>query len=323
MTMEPAAHLSGHITGVPDMGPPPTQRGGSFLNGGGPGFVQIQVSPVEEGGRQWGMGMGASPPDYKFDMGDLTPGRYRLEATVREEKDKKTYSASQIVDTRQGLGEIVLNLAPGLDVKGHFKMEGQTGQQKGGFQVRLTRANGFRGGIVPAHVGPDGSFTLPQVPPGEWQWTVDPFPRGGFLKSAHLGDKDVTFALLEIQPGSDAQLNILASMNAAKIDGDVEAGVGDSKRAGILLAPLGNRHTLARFYYGVNADDAGKFKMIGLAPGKYKVFALEKMVAADFRNPEAADQLGGLGEEIELTEGGSLTLHPKLIPVERAREALP
>ena len=47
------------------------------------------------------------------------------------------------------------------------------------------------------------------------------------------------------------------------------------------------------------------------------------MAGANFRNPEAADQLNELGEEIDLAEGASLTLHPKLIPMERAREALP
>ena len=47
------------------------------------------------------------------------------------------------------------------------------------------------------------------------------------------------------------------------------------------------------------------------------------MRAADFRNPEAADQLDGLGDEIELAENAALTMHPKLIPIERAREALP
>lgn len=314
---EPAAHLTGHITGVPDLVPPPKPDPGAVRMRGDERTIIIAVSPLEEGVMRWNSGAGAQAPEYKFDLGEMVPGRYRVEASV--ENDKKTYAASQVVDTRQISGELVLALAPAVDIKGHFQMEGPTGQQKNSFEVRLTN-NGIRRS---ANVAADGSFTLLQVPPGEWQWTIDPFPRGAFLKSGHFGDKDITFARLEVASGSDAQLHIVASTRAAKIDGEVDAGSGDSKRAGILLAPLGDRHNLARFYYSVAADDSGKFRMLGIAPGKYKIFALEKMAGANFRNPEAADQLNELGEEIDLAEGASLTLHPKLIPMERAREALP
>ena len=322
ITSEPVAHLMGHVTGVPDLGPPPARPTGQVRMFGDQPFVSIQMSPIDQGVLQWSGGAGASPPDYKFDLGEQVPGRYRLDASVTHEK--KTYSASQIVDTRQTSGEITLALAPAVDVKGHFTLEGQAARPKGGFTVRLVTGAGFRRGTNSAQVGADGNFTLTQVEPGEWNVNIDTIPRLGFLKSMRLGDKDVTFKPLEIAPGSDAPLNIVVSMNSSKIDGEVDAaGAGDPKRAAILLAPMGDRHTLARFYYSINADDSGKFKMMGLAPGKYKIFALEKMTAPEFRTPEAADLLEPLGEEIELTEGGSLTWHPKLIPMERAREALP
>ena len=75
------------------------------------------------------------------------------------------------------------------------------------------------------------------------------------------------------------------------MSGEVDSGSADSKRAGIMLAPVGPYHTMTRFYYGTPADADGKFKLNGIAPGKYKIFALEKMAAANFRTPEAADQL--------------------------------
>jgi hypothetical protein len=79
---------------------------------------------------------------------------------------------------------------------------------------------------------------------------------------------------------------------------------------------------LTHFYYGAVSDDSGKFQIANVAPGKYRIFALEKLAPQPFRNPEAADQLSDLGTEIELMEGAALTVHPKLIPAERAREAL-
>jgi hypothetical protein len=140
---------------------------------------------------------------------------------------------------------------------------------------------------------------------------------------ARFGDQDIRFARMEIKPGSEDPISIVISTNTAQVHGQVDAGGGDSKRAGILLAPTGQFSTLTRFYYDVAADDTGKFELKDIAPGKYKIFALEKLAPAEFKTPEAASQLDPLGEAIELAEGATLEVHPKLIPVERARQALP
>ena len=81
-------------------------------------------------------------------------------------------------------------------------------------------------------------------------------------------------------------------------------------------------HALLRFYYSVLADDSGKFKVSGVAPGKYKVFALEKIAPGAYRNPESADVLDALGEELEVAEGAKVLSHPKLIPEEKTKEIL-
>ena len=189
-------------------------------------------------------------------------------------------------------------------------------------RVQLSRPGRLQNNIS-AEVGPDGRFSLEQIPPGEWQLTVSPVPPG-FLKSARIGDKDVRFSTFEV--GSGAPLNIVVSMNTATVEGEVDAGASnapvDSKRAGIVIAPVGTYHNFARFYYGGPASDNGKFHLTGIAPGKYKIFAIEKMAASNFRNPEAADQLDPLGEVIDVTEGATVQAHPKLIPSQRAAQAL-
>jgi hypothetical protein len=122
----------------------------------------------------------------------------------------------------------------------------------------------------------------------------------------------------------DQPLNIVVSTNAATVEGEVDAGSAgaDAKRAGILLEPIGQWHTFARFYYSAIADDSGKFKVNGVAPGKYKIFAVEKLATANYRSPESAELLDALGEELEVTEGGKIQAHPKLIPLETARGIL-
>jgi hypothetical protein len=261
--------------------------------------------------------MGTQPPDDRFEWPGAAAGKYRLEAVLR--RDGKTYGATQIVDAQPNMGEIVLALGPAVDLKGQLQIEGQLPKTVGGVNITLA-PSGMNRRNVTAHVGPDGRFELKEIVAGEYGLVLNQIA-GSFLKSAQYGNKDVRFTRFEIAPAADAALNVVVSMHTAIVEGQVDPG--EASRAGILIAPTGQYHTLARFYYGAPTDDHGKFSLKGLAPGKYKIFALEKMAAADFRNPEAADQLDALGEEIELSEDATVTVHPKLIPVEQARKALP
>ena len=305
--------VRGQVLGLPQSGLQPTLEGRPRkLNG-----IGVMIAQVEQGAMGWS-GTGAPAPEYRFDFGEVPEGRYRIEADERVED--KEYSVSQEIDVRQGMGDVSLNMIPSTDLKGQFRVEGNGGPPLSSFNIVLGRDIPGRKSIT-AHPGPDGRFTLSGVTQGQWALGLN--PRGGYVKSATLGDKDVRFTWMDIGPATDAQLNIVISMNTARLEGQVESAGADSTRAGILLAPFGALHTLTRFYRAGVADGEGKFKLEGLAPGKYKVFALEKMAAASFLSPEATDQLDELGTEIELSEGATTRARPKLIPMERAREALP
>jgi hypothetical protein len=309
MTSEPAVPIHGRVAGVPD-----TWRG--------PGGITVHLWTADEYvNNYWGNSQTVEAPDYAFNF-DLRPGRYGISAEV--EIEGKSWTASQYADTGHVPGDIILALAPPLDVKGKLRIEGNAGPAgpaASSFNISLTRRG--LGPRISENAAADGTFTFKQVPPGEWQLSVSPLPPGAFLKVARFGDQDIRFARMEIRPGSEDPVSIVISMNTAQVHGQVDAGGGDSKRAGILLAPIGQYSALTRFYYDVAADDTGKFELKDIAPGKYKIFALEKLAPGEFKTPEAATQLDPLGQEIELAEGAKLEVHPKLIPVEQAREALP
>ena len=277
----------------------------------------VNMSPVDADLGFSGMGFGAQAPDYRFDAPQTVPGRYWLQATVVA--GGKSYSAIQMVDAHEGDNDVVLALAPSVDLKGHLTVEGPGAPAASGFTVTVvpptfepSRPSNYTG-----HVAKDGSFSIKQVPPGEWIMNVSPNNAGTFEKSVRLGDKDFLYQKLEIPAGSNAPLNVVLSSNLATIEGEVEGG----KRAGILVEPVGKWHNLARFYYSTTAGEDGKFKL-RVAPGKYKIFALEKIATASFRNPESAELLGTLGDDLDVAEGAKVAAHPALIPEDKARELL-
>ncbi len=342
LSAEHPAMITGRITDVPQLDPPADGvEGGTIgsIPGGVPGGPQgrfstirrgfsdrqtviIQLSPAEDNQPSWTQNAGASGPEYRFAMPENVPGRYRIQASVRVKG--KIYYASQIFDASPGTNDLMLTMTPAIAVKGHLKVEGP-GQPAESFTVALAPPGaGPRQQTYSSPVAKDGSFAIEDVPPGEWLLNINPSPIGVFDKSVRLGDKDYLFKRIEIPPGLDQPLNIVVSTNAATVEGEIDAGSAgaDAKRAGILLEPIGQWHTFARFYYSGIADDSGKFKVNGVAPGKYKIFALEKLATANYRSPESAELLDALGEELEVTEGGKIQAHPKLIPLDTAREIL-
>jgi hypothetical protein len=332
LNSEPGVQVRGRVTGVPEEVVPPVTPSAPSPGPGMPVVlanrfqpgpaIQIMIGPADAGAQRWSSGTSAQGPEHRFQTPEIPAGRYRIEATLRS--GNKSYGAFQTLDLHAGSGEIVLALEPAKDIRGTVRVEGQavTRPSSSALRVQLGRPGGAAGNIS-AQVGADGRFLLEQVPSGDWQLAVTPVPPG-FLKSAQLGEKDVLFTPFDVGAAGNASLNIVVSMSTATVEGEVDAGSSDSKRAGIVLAPVaGPYHDLTRFYYGVAADDNGKFKLEGIAPGKYKIFALEKMAAANFRNPEAIDQLYELGEAIELPEGATVQAQPKLIPLDVAQKVLP
>jgi hypothetical protein len=338
---EPAVEVRGQVLGVPTE-PEPGQKqpahseglvelSSGTIGGFGGGIadtgIRVRISPAELNSQRWTTGVIALGPEHRFETPAVPAGRYRIEAELHA--GNKAYGASQIVDLHPGSGEISLTLAPAVDIHGTLRVDGQAPHTdlpatsrlgSNTLRVQLVRPE-TRQSNVSAEVGADGRFTLEQVLPGEWELLVTPVPPG-FLKLANFGEKDVRFTTFEAGSSSALPLNIVVSMHTATIEGEVDGASSDSARSGIVIAPVGPYHNLARFYYGGTTGTDGKFHIGGIAPGKYKVFAIEKMAATNFRNPEAADQLDELDDEIDLKEGTSVKAHPRLIPAERATQAL-
>jgi hypothetical protein len=328
---EPAVQIHGRVIGVPQQPAPVDdhrpERAGTFAQ-----HVGITIRNTSGAGIGFNQGAGANGPDYEFESSMMPPGEYRVQAIMRV--DGKAYWASQRVDARAGSAEVILALAPSVDVIGQLRMEGP--DRNTAIRVSLSEDlidtdGGSLGDLYTvdfgAPVGADGRFTIAQLAPGRWNVNVYNLPRGAFVKAVRFGDQAARFQAIEIKPGSEAQLNIVVSTHAAKIAGQVDAAGLDPARAGILLAPSGELHEFPRFYYSEEADDHGKFRFLDIPPGKYRIFALERFTAKWLHNPESADQLNALfsefAQEIELAEDGSMEARPKLIPLERVRAVMP
>ncbi|MBC8166158.1 MAG: carboxypeptidase regulatory-like domain-containing protein [Bryobacteraceae bacterium] len=284
--------------------------------GSHPVFANIELVNLDsmQTGRRIGTGVS---PDGHFQLAEVPPGRYKLTGTQRI--GNKTLWASQKLDLQSDPGEIVLTLGPGIDLKGQLRVEGEGGGAITQFAVNLTPGD-FRGmrGPISAKVGPDGRFTLPQVPPGVWDIGASPVPKGGFIKSMRLGEHDVLTEEMEIGPDTSATLNLVVSTRGAKVEGKVEGG----KRNLILLAPVGKHRAVMSFFAFRPSNDDGTYSFAGITPGKYKIFAFEMAPPGDPRNPDLVEKLAESGQTLDIVEGATVAATPKSITADQIKEAL-
>ncbi len=314
--------VHGRVTGVPS---PPAPSGESPDASVPATYVNVHLAYLSESGQVLhSVGAGAGPPDYAFQIMNVLPGRYRLSANTQVNlrrgqsagKDR-TYWAAQRLDLSADPGDITVALAPAVDLKGQVRAEGF---EQNEFKVTLTSPDVPHQPIT-ATTGPQGRFTLEQVPPGIWDINAEPVPPGGFIKSMRLGKQDVLTEEMEIGAGTDGALNIVISARGGKVKGEVADPSLAGKRAMlVMLAPAGKFARVMSFFAFAQSEADGKFDLRGLTPGTYKLLAFEEPPPGDPRNPDLIAKLEG--EAVEVVEGQTVEANAKVITAEQLREAL-
>lgn len=262
---------------------------------------------------QHNSGMSLAGPAYSFVREDLQPGHYLIAAELRQ--GNRIYRASEEMDIGVGGNEnLVLTLEPPVTLKGQIRFEGATPAKP---EVRLMPGGNLPfGGEQPvAVIQPDGSFTIADVPAGPWDIDVPSIPRGGYLKSMMLGDKDVLIDDMQVTGRTDQPLKIVVGAKAASLKGEVDIPqtyVG--LEAAVLLAPEGRFRGVHTYYTLKGINPEGEFQMDGITPGSYRVYAFSELNYRSYQDPEFLKQLTDKGVAVEFKEGEAVVL-PKRVPL--------
>lgn len=140
----------------------------------------------------------------EFVMNNVTPGSYVVTAMISE--DGKTMSARVPVEVgNSSLEDITLRPAPGLEINGRVKIEGQEPDTKiTNMRVFLQPKTPmmFAPGPQGGQVKDDNTFTLTNVQPEIYDVRTFGTPDGGYVKSIRVGDADVMDSGLDITSGA-------------------------------------------------------------------------------------------------------------------------
>jgi hypothetical protein len=258
-------------------------------------------------------------PNYSFEQYGMVPGEYIL--ITHFSLGEREYRGVQRVEISGGADrEVTLKLEPGIDLAGGLRIEGDAAARQE-YRVELSPGESISPDEprLEASVRADGSFVVKSVVPGVWDIGVNPIPAGGYIKSMRLGDQDVLTEDMIIGTRTAAALRIVVSTRGGVLEGHVKRSQ-EAGRAMVLLAPAGKFSHVLSFYSQGVTDEAGHFKMEGLTPGTYKLYAFEAMEYGAWQDPEFLKAFESYGEKVEIAEGKNSPKEVQLIPGLRSRQ---
>ncbi len=273
-----------------------------------------------------------------FEIKGIRPASYRVAASAGG------LSGSMRIEMRGSRdADVVIPLLPGLELTGRVIFEGQDAAPSLpniGISLRL---DPFVPGspTFSAPMKPDGSFTLPAqptaprpaaagpavvsaIPSGDYRVFVGsilqptllpgqtrPAPpaalRNMYVKSIRLGDSDVLNEGLHLRAQPNDGLQIVVGNNPGSLEGRVVDASGQPMSS-VWVAALpdnGLRFRIDHKYAATSAS--GQFRIEGLPPGDYTVFAWEVAERGDWQQPEFMRKYEGQGTTVHIDEGGKST----------------
>ena len=303
--------ISGGVSGVPE--------------GQARGYISMQsgesAQRIQSGSST---GIGA---DGKFRFDGLQPGFYRVTAQY---SDGKTHLVSRSMEWQLENSEIAnveLLLSPGLELSGSLKMDGEAaGVAAPKRTVRLVPAMSFfPAGMATTggEVDGSGAFRIGNIAPGKYRVKVEPLAENAYLKALEIDGAAVARGLADLSNvvrGASAKVTL--GSNGAQISGRVLDSNGELMQNSMLMIFLASDadDILLTGIAPEHAGEDGKFTIKGVAPGKYRLFAVDPF---QINGSAGADgvldmfkKLFERCEEIEFKEGDRVAKDLKVMPVE-------
>lgn len=285
----------------------------------GGAFTQIRLVSRDEvlGGFPDGSLPATSPngPNGAFELLNVRPGSYYVTATTRYRTDQGTPLSGRIpidvFDT--DIDGISISLEPTVNILVQVSIEDQPSDSPDIRRLRLTLDTGQVAEPSPQQ---PGIFTFTGVGIAEQRISVASLPENAYVKSMRAGLTDILNEGLNVEnrPDGFPPIQIVIGTNAGTLDGtvlnDERAGFSN---ATVAVVPDPSRRQRWDLYKNAATDATGAFRISGLAPGDYKVFAWEDVEAGAWQDPDFIRSYEDGGVSVVIVEGRKETVQLRAI----------
>jgi hypothetical protein len=280
------------------------------------GNVQVEEC---ENGASMGFAMqssAAAQPNGSFDARGVIPGSYCL--SLRENGQRGVAARQNVNVKNEDVNGVVLAASSGFEVQGSAVIDGTPPANQQRLFVRLEAEDGSSVNQNQS-MNADLTFKISDVFPGVYQVYVQVASGQMYVKSLRYGNQEVPSGKIQAVEGS--ALTITLGTDPGGVSGVVEASAGGSgTQFAVLVAPAGE-NAARRDLQRVVMNQNGKFQAVGLAPGEYKVFALETRNMNELENTDLRKLLADKAASVTVHAGGQETIQVRAISAEAIAEA--
>jgi hypothetical protein len=164
-----------------------------------------------------------------------------------------------------------------------------------------------------ATIDAEGRFVYKNINPSPYRFTVSSLPEHLYVKEAVLGSINVLVEPIDLMRPAKDSLNVLLARG-----GELEGTLTDaSSRAAsnqqVVLIP-DRGQSRPDLYKTVTTDANGRFRILGIAPGDYKVFAWQTIEPFRYFDTEFVRPFEDRGVAVHIT-GSSRVVVEDLKPI--------
>ena len=247
--------------------------------------------------------------DGTFEIRGLAPGTYTVRAAFAE--DKQTYEGEETVEVgNQGAQNVQIAALPDFAASGHVTL----------ILTKIPIARvvvEFAGeGNMPRVMAnanyPEYKFDAQLRPERRYRAAVRNLPEDYYLKSLAISGHDVPPDNVVVS-GVRGEMEIVLSPTGARIEGTLLDAKEEPTRGSILLVPDIPEPGPPDLFRRTSADSKGKFTLRGVAPGSYRLVALESVsLETEINDPDFQRMIGNQGQGLIVEESGKYTVSLKL-----------
>jgi hypothetical protein len=259
---------------------------------------------VEGGGIPGLLAVGGS-----FEVRGIAPGTYTLRATFTEDQ-RGFYGEETIEVGDRGAQNVQITAMPDFVATGHVRLAGPTEKPRKA-SIEFV-GEGLMPRVRASTAPPDFVFEAQLRPDRRYHAVVRNLPQDYYLKSVTISQHEMAPDNVVVN-GLRGDLEFILSTTGGHIEGALINSKNEPTRGSILLIPDVPEPGPPDLFRRTSADSKGNFMFRGVAPGSYRLLAVENLSLEDeINDPDFLRTIANRGESLIVEENGQYSVTLKL-----------
>lgn len=271
-------------------------------------FTLVNLQPSIQGSGGGQARDAVVSPKGEFELRDVLPGAYWLTAASGGLDSGSRFITRRLVQVGdEDIDDLLLALGAGQKLTGRLVPPEGRSLPQGLIALLESRVPGDRQSNAIGQVGADGTFSMRDVQPGDYDVVIASLEQSDddlYVASIKMGETDALAEGIHVGEGVPDSLVITLKPKGAIIASTVR----DDQRglvpgARVLLVPDAPKTNRLALHGECKTDADGTCKINGITPGDYHLYAMPDDPQIDNRDPDLLKSVMSDGKAVTLAEG--------------------